>query len=815
MFSSPLQCSKTKAITVIPSPTLYDDDDNDICPVCDGECACDNKPQSAAPTAPLSMSQLASRSHLPPKPLLPSLKIKLTVPQSMLGKRRAPPSKPDLIPKRRGRPPKALVPHAPKQNQQQQPFRPPLKKKSKPAPKRRRVVSSDEEDDELSDIDDPRFAFNDEDDDDDDDDGQSSVQFPTFVSASALSSRASDSSADSSDLSSFDSDSSIEAEEENFIVSEINGRDRARREHHPDDSHHHKKRDAWVIRPRKKSVGPSDGEMDVDSDATVDDEDEEADDEPTAALDDEDTDDRATGSGYVGVATGWSEDDDESSFDADLFFANLSDDSDDRDASSTDHEAADDADLSDNDESMAASLTSLPSMPPELEVTEGWDGQIVFTNGLREGQGMLDMDFEAHAASLAETSPSPSQDSDVEMSSEVDDGGYEEDADEGDGETTDEELVGDDDLPNERAMRLFNLPMSVSAINPMSTMSPAVSPGPRARRPFGIISCSGLDSPKPADILSGKVFWDSDDHDDYEDAATRSFACVSSTPGAGPRKGHFVAVKETRQAIIDDSHKDVPSPHPRFRGRRKPSFSHFRTVEHLLQRHLEQSPITICSPLDDPITMSPEMAGAELVDLNDVLEAAFLDTEPSDAHSASTDTDARKGFKRWDLISVGAFRHSREAADPGSGWGSDSPAAPADYGSMMKSSPLSTMLWQNKAGPAGRRRSRKMSVVISPVILPVRDHRDGDRTPTTTHAPYHAPPLPPPPLRHDHYPHKSRKELRRERKLKRKSYGPVHHAHQHHHHHTHHHHPNSKSRSTSAVQRGGGFFMSSVPPLNL
>ncbi|KAF7370830.1 hypothetical protein MSAN_00716600 [Mycena sanguinolenta] len=78
---------------------------------------------------------------------------------------------------------------------------------SKVAAKRRRVDSGDSSS-ELSDIDDGPFHFN------DNDTGRS---FPTFVSASALSS-SSDSDAVSS--SEFDTDSSMEAEEENFIVAE-------------------------------------------------------------------------------------------------------------------------------------------------------------------------------------------------------------------------------------------------------------------------------------------------------------------------------------------------------------------------------------------------------------------------------------------------------------------------------------------------------------------------------------------------------------------------------------------------------------------
>ncbi|KAG6836989.1 hypothetical protein H0H93_016693 [Arthromyces matolae] len=839
-----------------------DDDDNDICPVCDGECTC-----AVQPRLPLSMAQLSASTSpsttavQSTKPLLPPLKIKLTVPQGMRDKtilqssssypkddntdpfshtyvhQQPLPHHPQHPPqKRRGRPPKAVVAarqlpgkklladaHEVSTLQSQSsrslnhlkhkkiPPKPPLSlkgrptiKKSGPA-KRRRVSSSDSSD--LSDTNN-RYGFGHFDDDDDD---ALSGRFPTFVSASALSSHASSSDAESSELSSLDeSDSSIEAEEENFIVSEMEGRARVRRELFGDDVP--KKRDphnAWVIRPRKKSVGPSDAEMDIDSDATEDEDNQDEEDGDEEKDDDDDDDDDDDGDQddneprYNGFATGWSEEEDESSFDADLFFANLSD-SDANSASSASDGEGDDGDHSDM-ESIMASVASLPEMPPELQIQERWDGQIVFTNGLREGQGMLDRDFEVHAASFAESSPSPNPDSDVEMS-DVDDEGYEQDADEGDGETTDEELVGEDDLPNERAMRMFNTPFSVSSINPMSTMSPAVSPGPRNRWPFS----RSVDSPKPADILSGKVFWDSDDQDEFEE---ESMSHISSI-GQGPRRGDFLPSKDSRQAIIDDLHADVPSPHPRFR-RRQPSFVHMKSVEQMLQQtFVSHSPITcapsplhlIASSADKAVVLSPDMAPT--VDLNDVLESSFLDAEPSDSQNTSTDSESKKHVKalnRWDLVSVGAFRQSREGAE--GRWALDStPNNKTDYATMMKSSPLSTMLWHNKSNTSPRL-SRKMSVIISPVILPVRDH-DGDRTPTNIPPARHQKQM------HDNNSNKTRKELRRERKLKRKSYGAVHNSHQRHQHHNHHqHHPNNKSRSTNSSQRTN--FFSSVPPLNL
>ncbi|KAF8885003.1 hypothetical protein BD779DRAFT_1534952 [Infundibulicybe gibba] len=841
----PMSSSHTHTIGLTMGPLVADDDeDNDICPVCDGECTCDNRPVSLITHSTNHFNSPSTSAHPSPisvssKPDLPSLKIKLTVPPSMLGKRRAHPSSSnklkhigettyvveaggDVPPspfspiasgshvhsvKRKGRPPKptpaacgvAVRParaggtlpsitasptsHLIRRNptllgkQKYKPTAPRLPAKlkgkgttvKKAASKRRRLVSSSESSD-LSDEDD-EFGF--------DDDTQSG-QFPTFVSASIMSSTSSnESDAASLSLSGFDSDSSIEAEEENYIVQEegrAHDKARIRRELLGDEGQ--KKRDPhndWVIRPRKQSVGPEEAEMEVDSDATEDeDEDEEEDDEDD---EEEETDGRGTGAGYVGVATGWS-DDEESSFDADLFFANLSD-SGDSDASSMsdDDGAGDDGDQSDLDAASygSASITSLPPRIREdlpFEVMEGWDGQI----------GVLEMDFEVNAAQfVAETSVPPSQESDVEMStSEPDEGGYEEDGDGGEGDTTDEELVGEDELPNERAMRLFALPFSISAINPMSTMSPTVSPGPRSRRPFG--SQGHPNSPKPADILAGKVFWDSDDHEEFEDSHSKS-----TSRGGVPRTGKFECVHEIRKAIIDDSHKDIPSPHPRFHGRGKVVSRMGRrdSVNSVFCTHNSSSrtssiSASVRSPFqfDDIVPTSPDMPPAEPIGLDDVLEASFLDPDPFDQQGSTilTASDGEshtpsENPNRWDHIPVSAFRQTQESGSltdtTAPGWVSDSPVRNTDYESMMKSS---------------------LSAYYGPIKPP--SHPNATRIWVLLSLPSSCP------------------------FATRKNYGSSHHPHQNHHHHFHQHHPNSKTRSSSSSQRSN-FFGSSVPPLNI
>ena len=620
-----------------PYTAVDDDDDTDICPVCDGQCTCRLEPD-------------VNSQHTPPSaPPVPSLKIKFTLPPNLVAKRQQlPVTDPYTTPlKKRGRPPKhaLTLPEKPQKNTAKiNKVRQTLKARatavSKKVVKRRRVaVQSDQDESCSSDTLDTNYKHD-------------QYNFPTFVPASAISSTCSSSSSSTSSLSDFDADadSDLQAEEESFIVADIHDKARLRRELLGGDDPQLKKRSPvhdWVIRPRKKSVGGSDAEqMDVDSDDQADnqndqdqdEDDEEEEDEPDGLHeveeDDEDTDGRHR---YVGLATGWSEEEDESSFDADLFFANLSDSSSTSGSSSTStrrrcHSCTPggiDADQS-SSTSESPSKTALP-----FEVTENWDGHLIFTNGLvgdAESRGIVDIDFEKDAERFIMDSdadddscssysgadhdqlnydpPSMVQapaTSDVDMFSISDaDAGYEEDGGEADeGDTTDEELVGDDSLPNERAMSLFTLPvpisMGISAINPMSIVSPTVGLEKRRhrrvdreerrtwRRRLRLGTGAG---PRAADILAGKtVFWEDESRDGYASSSSNSLVKSSkgkqkaSSPSSPPshvshtrqthapntpRRGLFAPTGETRQAVIGDDRKgtDVPSPHPRFYGRR-------------------------------------------------------------------------------------------------------------------------------------------------------------------------------------------------------------------------------------------------------
>ncbi|KAI9511549.1 hypothetical protein F5148DRAFT_974912 [Russula earlei] len=673
--------------------------------------------------------------------------------------------------------------------------------------------------------------------------------FPTFVSADEFSSAnessaGSSSSSEESELTDF-SDSSIAEEEECFIRTSEEQRARAhdkariKRELLGNRMMKNKEpRNDWEIRTRKKSVGTSEDNMDVDTETDDEAEDGSEEDEGLHGEDDEDDTAAARGS-YVGIATGWSEDE-ESSFDADLFFAGLSD-SDSGPEITIAHNEVEAATEEDVDIGPSALTHGI------FEITEGWDGSVIFTNGLQDGQGLLDWDFEANAAQLlieAHPMSESNSGSDVRMSGSEGDMGDSEDETDGleemesnDGDTTEEELVDDHGLPTARAMRLFRPPVPpLFSINPLSTMSP----GPRVR---DVLSNP---SPRPLDILAGHEFSDDDDDAPEPPMSEISSVVLSASSDRGtprfPVMGMFEALKNEslRRAVIDGSRRAVPSPFQR-NGRRHPSESvSVRSISGSRDRSLSLSHASfVPSPTlfrlpnlsDEPALLtSPALPLplAENICLDDVLDASILDSDPMDALSAhgqpydtigdpeasATDDGERhlQSLSRWDRIPMNTFRHTRETRPP-----SDSPGELA-YGSIIRNSPFNGV-WTSdrshhqpssspsKKGKGKKKGSRnRADMVISPVIMPVRD---SDHTSTghtigqTGHGPLHSKP-------------RKDKESRRDKMLKRKtlmgtSIGRRHQQH----HHAHSHHPNLKGRASGSIQRTGVFSGASVPPLNL
>ena len=665
-----------------------DEDLDDICPVCDGECTCADRPKPR-PTLPNSgnLNVHPATTAISPSALVPSvptLKIKLTA--GMLNKLRAAhalssskksknleemtheitndgeqSSNQTILyqafasgsglqaPKRRGRPPKAAhdypksspdhlftsgneantLPSSPlsypSRSLKRKDTQPRVKAKSRigankpngkgtivkkgkaaapavPTRKKNPTPSEDDSGSELTSL---------EDQDIDDYDGQS-VQYPTFVSASALSTSTFSEDSDTTSTSGFDSDSSMEAQEESYILSSERRHERARVRKELLGEGGHKRKDAynsWVIRPRKQSVGGSDVDMEVDSDAT---EDEDEEKEGGDGGDEDELDESNPGVTFAGVATGWSDEDEESSFDADLFFANLSDST--SDSQSTVSEESDDVDQWDLDAEMTgpafqAARLQMDNLP--FEVSQGWDGQIVFTNGLGEGQGILDLDFEVSAAQLVDDSASPSQGSDIEMqTTECDDDGeyeemgeFDEEEQSDEGDTTDDDYVDKDGLPTERMLQLFRWPSSLSAIDPMSTVSPIASPHPSSRRrnPRSIGSTSPRNSPRPADILAGKMFWDESEEHDRAEATTSTVVSPSRT---APVMGKFKARDiHPRKAILTGSNDNIPSPFPRHKHR-KQSSSHSSSVSIFLSFPCINNDYFVVGPISWPRTFS-------------------------------------------------------------------------------------------------------------------------------------------------------------------------------------------------------------------
>ncbi|EIM80461.1 uncharacterized protein STEHIDRAFT_125989 [Stereum hirsutum FP-91666 SS1] len=446
--------------------------------------------------------------------------------------------------------------------------------------------------------------------------------------------------------------------------------------------------------------------MDVDSDETEDEEEEEEKEEDGKADEDGDADGDTEGGGPVeeevemdeddedGVMAkvmygGWSEDE-ESSFDAELFFAGLTD------SDSGDAAMQDEADVDDDDETVdedSDNVLDLEAMAlaareaVSFDVVEGWDGSMVFTNNFQDGQGLLDWDFEVNAAQLVEqsTSDADAEDSDVEMSDaeRSDDDGLAEVMTEG--ESTDEELVDGRGLPTPRAMKLFRPIGTPSAIDPKST----VSPNPNGTYHHPRLSLSGIGSPKPADILAGRVYYDTDEEEEEHDrdftfsppASVIANLTLSSGDGQsvvsvrrGPVMGTFAASKgdELRRAVIDGSSKkeEMPSPFPRTRRTRRPSeswsgsnFTGSRdrslSIASLPQARSQPPPSPFGPPLplppssasDDPshalslpshshshptpatdasVPLPITMPAPKPIELDDVLDASILATDPFD-----------------------------------------------------------------------------------------------------------------------------------------------------------------------------------------
>ncbi|KAI0077734.1 hypothetical protein K474DRAFT_1674634 [Panus rudis PR-1116 ss-1] len=687
-----------------------DDDDDDICPVCESECTCRNRPSS---------------STLPPPPE-PSLKIKLSLPPHLKSRRilASPASASANPPRRRGRPSKADI--AARQAALAAAPAPPKPKAGTKKPRlagtfvsthatsSKVVVSSSAHDQDETDSDDELPPGN----------------YPTFVSADAISSHTESSDSDES-ITSVDSDSMVEDDDGELLSHSLIRRKFNKKQKldlSGDDASSARRRSQGSRREpktRTKSTEPEsdDSSSDDDDDGGADDEDDDDEDEEETAeadvegeglaeFDDDEEDEEQPQrplDGKLGVSFGWDEEDEESSFDAELFFANLEDSSD----SDTPQNVFENNSFASEEEESGTECGSrsfdaderdallLMDVDPSAHVRRG-NGELEFgvaLHGLSFGlDGFMmsrqhdnltsfgfttDEDFDMTASSDGESTSSFSSNTAEEALPQH----HEQEIvlEETDGETTEDELVDADGLPNSRAMMLFKWPTTVSTINPLSTVSSkpsptstsppstTLSPPPNAPQSVRIAlasysstrSTSASSSrtsppPTPADILAGKL--SNGDLDEIE-MKQQVDDGENVTSRGGAVMGHFVAPPQGMGAfaVVDGSCKETGTPFPRVRIVRKapvasevesptkgsssllPPFTPTPTPPP--SSHSSRSSLTPYPPSsqtsEDFSSADPEGdTGMEMdiFDLDDVLEPSFLSLDPSSPDHLSTPT---------------------------------------------------------------------------------------------------------------------------------------------------------------------------------
>jgi hypothetical protein len=230
---------------------------------------------------------------------------------------------------------------------------------------------------------------------------------------------------------------------------------------------------------------------------------------------------------------------------------------------------------------------------------------------------------------------------------------------------------------------------------------------------------------------------------------------------------------------------------------------------------------------------SPDLP-AIAIGLHEVLDASFLDSDPSEGecmHGEGSSWKHAKSLNRWDLIPVGAFRQTLETsvvlADASSAGWPDTHRSEASAIEPLLSVPGGR--WEDDV-PEASMDAEGSSHVDRAVASPTDD---GACTPTnqswdpilhssSSSSPQAASPYPSPSTSMDAQQpqdsQKTRKESKREKKPpKRKSAGITHlqfqhpQRHSHHQHHHHHHLPNMKSRSSGSIQRTNSSTSNALP----
>ncbi|KAF9648881.1 hypothetical protein BDM02DRAFT_3186751 [Thelephora ganbajun] len=891
------------------TPPVNQDDEGDICPICESECTCDNNRLSIAPQKhgllPSLKVKVAASSSSNPKPSGSNKQIRPRPSVSTSANAHLPQtgqfsvSDPRLkshlldptIPKRRGRPPKvvvaaraALVAAASAANSSPErvagpstlPQRPKakfLKNIAKPCPKskfrgsntikaslsqrkrkvdgsyhpkgfvRRRPLVEDHDDSDGED-EENNFLLE----DDDDVEPSAPLDLPTFISASSSSSESSSLSSLSSSEDSGLEDMEMELEEEQNIKESEDEKERKARkdkarvrrellgENDPRQngrSHHTNNR--WDIKPRKRSVSASDGEADVDMDAESGDTTESEDEDQDAVVaDDEDELDaiemdrdgrRKLGVSFAGVVTGWSDGED-SNYDADLFFANLDSSESDSGSNAATEMSSMDADGEDGDQDSGDEIAEAMTLAAAAGLYDGWEGPIVFA--ARDVDVEMDLSPSLKPSRRRRMSSSILTTDDEQVGQKPtnptacgSENHLEEDDEiclaESDGETTEEELIGADGLPNARAMMLFKWPISVGAVDPMNTLTPG-------RRRNGSAPRRSTPQHEPEDLDDG-----SDKSLDGIKTPNYKKAGVLRTP-RGPVAGTFQltpqGMEPTNTAVITGHQPALPSPYPRSRRL-------FSSVERIGHRSIRDRSLSVSgqSSVQTEASSVPgqstdlDIFTTESMDLDDVLEAAFLvsDSSTSDgelsSHAERVDDRTDVGemssrshvedLRRWERIPMTAFRRTRESQgsisnDDGTPWSAKSGDGTDFYTVAMMNSNLQHLLSSPTPAPSQKQPIGRAGLATLSSPISHGGSGSGGRGVRNSRM-----------LTRDHRSEKERKEdkktLRKMAHTKPSLGRPFISNHQAHLHHRHQHHPNTKSRASGSMQRTN--FFNSPPTL--
>ncbi|KAL4245233.1 hypothetical protein ABKN59_010175 [Abortiporus biennis] len=637
-------------------------------------------------------------------------------------------------------------------------------------------------------------------------DSDHSLPFPTFVSA-ASSSHCSSSESSDSELSSIESESGYYPGHRSKRLKQLQrdqcNEDVFRKRHESDQSN------SWEIKSRMRSVGPETVDADEEAstdDAGADDEDEEdeeddddgdddedaeatqveADIEEDGLLDEEDGEDTAApthdgklGVSFGGVATGWSEDE-ESSFDADLFFANLDDDSSDSDvmpaalehgAFASDVESDHQVNFSADEDDALLLMDVDPSAHirrggRELEFSVaidglfgGWNDQLDFLPGAFHDSQQLssqetedDVDMESDGGSSTENPWISHLSHTVQLA-------------ESDGETTEDELVDANGLPNSRAMMLFRWPtIPVDDVEPHPTTK--------------------LETPL--------------------------------TPPANATHSTRIALASLSAQLVDGSGKEIASPFPKMirSSVEMSSLPQIVTETEQSEQGDEDSKVSsleIPVPSDSIPATSEDTAAfshasesedvmTDVIGLDDVLESTFLNLESPPVFDFVNDDDTEpspdktpmshlQSLSRWDRIPVSTFRRTRETL------ALESPVGNNKHYAGTGTLGSHAILCDSKQTKSKRssKRSKNKASSNAPVAL----ERD----------PFFSPATSPTQPAHSQNNKQSRRDLRRDRAAKRQMMGkvsPRRPQQQRNYHH--HNYPNMKSRGSSSMQRTNSSF---------